>query len=123
MKDKIKEFWKNQAILARTEETNITIINPDGNVFSDGTGGGGTLKDIFLRKLEINAFKSYLPPNGRILDIGCGNGYATIQLASENQSTFVGLDYEKEMIVNANTILQDNFKSLSKRISFQREMS
>lgn len=51
MSHKIKDFWRKQAILSQDEQEKLTIIDQKQNVFVDSRGGGGTLKDNYLRDL------------------------------------------------------------------------
>ena len=117
--NRIKEYWNDQAALARSGSKKMKIIDPTRNVFADSSGGG-TMKDWRIRELEINAFVKYLNSLGtnKVLDIGCGNGYATTQLALRTDCTFIGLDYSSGMIDNAQTLLSDYYPELIQRISY-----
>lgn len=78
----IKEFW-------------------DSRAKHYGEACQATLGEVKLRKLEIktmiNYIRKYSPSN--ILDVGCGNGYSTIEYAQKFPSiNFYGVDYSYEMI-------------------------
>ena len=57
-----------------------------------------TLPEIAVRKLEIKEIRKYIGDGQKIADIGCGNGYTTIILAKNFDSSFYGIDYAKNMI-------------------------
>jgi len=99
---KIKEHWELKA--------KEFLNNPNNEM-------GNTLYDENLRRLEINAILKYISPNSRVLDIGCGNGFSTIQFAKEKMIIIDGMDYSEEMINNANTLLC-NYPLLCNRIRF-----
>lgn len=70
-----------------------------------GSDESATVPDKFYHAFEIKkiseAISNYSANNNvvRILDIGCGNGYATIQLAKQYPGVyFVGIDYSAKMI-------------------------
>jgi ubiquinone/menaquinone biosynthesis C-methylase UbiE len=50
----------------------------------------------------------------KILDVGCGDGYTTLNIAKNfTNIEFIGVDYAENMIDNAQTNLQVNFKQLN----------
>lgn len=58
-----------------------------------------TSPDFNLRELEIAAIIERLSdPAGRVLDVGCGNGYSTLCFAAAAPGDYVGVDYLAEMI-------------------------
>jgi len=70
---------------------------------SMGKAQQATHGDIHLRALEIEAIQKYLK-DGRIIDVGCGNGYSTLKFAKElPNSSFLGVDYSEEMLEYART--------------------
>lgn len=78
-----------------------------------------TAPDTYYRDLEVRSILERLP-KGRIsvLDVGCGNGYSTIEFsAAMPRATFVGVDYSEPMIAYANESLRAQ-KELSARVSF-----
>ncbi len=82
-----KEFWR-----ARVEE--------------HGSSCRATLRETAVRFAEIRVIKKYLGEGQRIVDIGCGNGFSTIQWAKSIRSEFLGIDYVREMIDVANEELE-----------------
>jgi len=93
MREKIKAYWESRA-----------------NQYS-GTPAT-TTNDIYLRELEIcNVIQTIqqiaLPKNGRVLDVGCGDGYSTLMVAKAIPSfEFLGIDYSESMIKLANQRLE-----------------
>ncbi|PKM82383.1 MAG: hypothetical protein CVU89_05105 [Firmicutes bacterium HGW-Firmicutes-14] len=81
--NKIKEFWDSKAL-------------------DYGTKPEATTNDVFMRHIEIDYICSYLSSFGeplKILDIGCGNGYSTLECKKRVKwHTFTGADYSEEMI-------------------------
>lgn len=115
--DEIKSYWDMQAELARDGGDKLLIIDLDRNVFSDSSGGG-TLKDWRLRELEIQAFANYISVNDRVLDIGCGNGFSTVQLSLRTGCAITGLDYSERMIENAMTSLKVHYADMTSRVNY-----
>ena len=85
--EEIKEFWEKRA-----EELE--------------TGCTATLRETPLRELEIRAILKYLTDGVRIIDIGCGNGFSTIEFAKNVKSDFLGIDYSEKMIFYAKEALK-----------------
>ncbi len=89
---KIKERWEKQ------EE----FYEPDSR--------GGTQKDFNITKLEIQNILLYLNDNDKVLDIGCGDGYATRIFAEKKNVDILGLDYSPQMIDVAKKRLKEGLK-------------
>ncbi len=84
--DEIKQFW-------------------DSRAKEYGTDPKATLRNTPLRKMEIRTISKYLRDDARIIDIGCGNGFSTIQFARRYRSDFWGVDYSEPMVANAKEAL------------------
>lgn len=78
-----------------------------------------TTEDFWLRVLEIKHIKNVLrgiKKRKDILDIGCGDGFSTINIAKDfPNSNFIGGDYSINMINNARELLKKTFKKTSKK--------
>jgi ubiquinone/menaquinone biosynthesis C-methylase UbiE len=97
---KIKEFWNNQA-----EKYKIDYL--------------ATTPDKFVKDLEIKNILKYIPEKcDKIVDLGCGNGFSTIEFAKERNSDFTGIDYAENMIGQAQKALQKNKRRLKGKINF-----
>lgn len=103
-KDDIKKFWDDQAKERKT--------NPNA-----------TTNDIFIRELEINTLIQTINElglrTGNVLDVGCGNGYSTLKIASSlTELNFLGIDYSENMIEMAKNNLE-NKAELKSRLQFK----
>ena len=67
--------------------------------------------------MEIRKILEYLQDGDRVLDVGCANGYSTVQFASQRKLTITGLDYIPEMIAHANLRLRD-LAGIRDRVAF-----
>ncbi len=96
--NKIKSFWETRA-----QDNSKKIKSEMGN----------TLDDVNLRKMEIKAILKYIQNGQKVLDVGCGNGFSTINFASVKNISIDGIDYSKQMIENAKklfTLKKNNIK-------------
>lgn len=97
MSSPVRDFWDDQAR-------------------RHGTSDLATAPDHYYRALEINQIKSKLIDGEHVLDAGCGNGFSTLLFSKAcPHSTFVGIDYSKQMILQANAALA---KTTNRRVSF-----
>ncbi|KKL68587.1 hypothetical protein LCGC14_2123510, partial [marine sediment metagenome] len=65
-----------------------------------GTDPRATINDHQFRLLEIDTIKNLLREDDFILDIGCGNGFSTLEYATVSKSV-IGVDYSEPLIVGA----------------------
>jgi ubiquinone/menaquinone biosynthesis C-methylase UbiE len=84
---------------------------------SMGVAMTATMRDIQLRWLEIELLASHLYPEDRVLDVGCGNGAATV-LFAEKVSHIEGIDFSSQMIEQAKRLAEADTK-LQGKVSFQ----
>ena len=105
MSDKVKEYWDERA--ARYANTPAATTN-----------------DVYLRELEIETLTGTLrrlavSPGETVLDVGCGNGYSTLQVAGAFPEVhFLGIDYSEKMIEAARKLLGAQ-PHLGSRVAFQ----
>jgi SAM-dependent methyltransferase len=78
----VKAFWE-----ARAQDHSVTDVE-------------ATHRDVWQRWLEIETIKPYLRASDRLIDIGCGAGYATRVLAPMVKDA-LGVDYSESMIERA----------------------
>lgn len=84
-----------------------------------GSSCRATLRETAVRFAEIQVIKKYLGEGQRIVDIGCGNGFSTIQWAKSIRSEFLGIDYVQEMIDVAHEELEKHKPTLRGHLKFQ----
>jgi len=63
--------------------------------------------DSMVIDMEVREIIARLQDGDRVLDVGCANGYSTIQYASQRNIQIRGVDYIPEMIDQARMRLQD----------------
>lgn len=81
----------------------------------------GAMPDPHLRKLEFNTACKFIDANDSVLDLGCGNGAFTIEIARRTAGAIVGVDYASEMINAAKESLKKQPSDIRKRVSFINE--
>ncbi len=79
---RVREFWDGRALDASNDDSQVTH------------------RDVWQRWLEIETIRQYLRPADRLLDVGCGAGYTTLQVAGDVAEA-VGVDFSAEMITRA----------------------
>ncbi len=80
-----------------------------------------TTHDRILRDLEIAAILKRSPDGKKtlkVLDVGCGNGFSTIEYAKARAHDFYGVDFSPEMIKYAEAAKKKSAKKLKGKISF-----
>ena len=82
MSDQIRSYWDKQA-----EKHGASYL--------------ATMPDKYAKDLEIESISRFLRDGMAVLDAGCGNGYSTFAYAKMYDIEIVGLDYSKQMIVQA----------------------
>lgn len=81
--NEIKSFWTNQAN-------------------AHGSSHAASWSDRPVMEMEIRRLAEYVEDGDSVLDIGCANGFSTIQLAEQKSEAEIhGLDYIPEMIQQA----------------------
>jgi len=79
---RVKQFWETRA-----QDPSLTDAE-------------ATHSDVWQRWLEIETIKPFLRASDRMVDLGCGSGYATRLLAPLVRET-VGVDFSESMIARA----------------------
>jgi ubiquinone/menaquinone biosynthesis C-methylase UbiE len=74
--------------------------------------------DKMVIEMEIREILRWLSDDDHVLDIGCANGYSTLQLASQKRLYIRGLDYIPEMIIQANSRLSSFDIKLNGTVEF-----
>jgi 2-polyprenyl-3-methyl-5-hydroxy-6-metoxy-1,4-benzoquinol methylase len=86
--EQIRQFWTDQAK-------------------QHGRSPAASWSDTPVIDMEIREIAARLADGDRVLDVGCANGYSTIQLASQRRINIRGLDYIPEMIRQAKLSLTE----------------
>lgn len=96
----VKKFWDEQA---QKHKDDLTATTPDK----------------VYKELEMRNLLKYLPDEGFVMDIGCGNGYSTLRFAEEEPGLkLLGVDYSEGMIEYANVNLS-KAPQISRRVQFK----
>lgn len=79
----------------------------------DATDPYATSRDYNARELEILAIKRALGGPGRVLDLGCGNGYTLLALGSELEGfDLTGIDFSPNLIDGAHRLREAHMGEL-----------
>ena len=97
--EEIRDFWRRQAV-------------------QHGQSPNVSWSDHRVIEMEIRELVRRLDDGDRVLDVGCANGYSTIQLASQRAIEIRGLDYLPEMIERARGSLQSLSSSMPGKVEF-----
>lgn len=102
-----------------------TIVDHYRSMASEaGLDESSTMKDTIVREKEIDAILQTLAlisrgtKNGRIAEIGCGNGVLLEHLKKENYTNVVGMDYLPEFVALAKSrglpypVTQDDVRAM-----------
>ena len=81
-----------------------SFLDPTG--IAHGQSPSASWSDHRVIEMEIREIISRLDDGDRVLDVGCANGYSTIQLASQRVIKIRGLDYIPQMVEEARRRLQ-----------------
>ena len=104
---KIKQYWDERA--KGTEPASVQA----------------TTFDVFLRDLEIAKFKqkiaeAALPEGSTVVDLGCGDGHATVNVAAAFPTLrFIGIDWSDDMLTLARQRCTAH-SGLAERMSFRQ---
>lgn len=75
-------------------------------VTKHGQSPSASWSDQMVIELEIREILKHLNDGDRVLDVGCANGYSTVQFASQKLIHIRGVDYIPEMIEQARSRLR-----------------
>ncbi len=97
--EQIRDFWTKQA-----------------NVH--GTAPQASWSDVSVIHMEIKNILQYIEDGDHVIDVGCANGYSTIQFASQKKVKIKGVDYIPEMVDQAKKRLTEFKDRLQGEIEF-----
>ncbi len=80
--DEIRRFWTEQAL-------------------DHGQSPSASWSDHRAIQLEIAAIGAHLESGNEVLDVGCANGFSSVQYAARRDVHVLGVDYVEEMIASA----------------------
>lgn len=69
-----------------------------GESIKHGLSGTSTIQDPKTRYLEMNAIFSYIKNGQKILEVGCGNGYAAREIVQKFRVTLDAIDFSPDLI-------------------------
>ena len=95
----IHEYWTNQ-------------------VRTHGSSHAASWTDRWAIDLEVRAITQRLADDDRVLDIGCGNGYSTVEFALRKRVSIRGIDYVPEMVTEARGRALSTASQLMGRVEF-----
>lgn len=103
--DFIKRTWDNQA-----------TKHKDSHWASWG--------DHFAIQLEIDNITKYIRNNNYVLDVGCANGFASIEQTKRKNITIEGIDFSEKMIeyANKNKAELNNYSDINFKVGDIREI-
>jgi ubiquinone/menaquinone biosynthesis C-methylase UbiE len=97
--EQIRAFWQQQAI-------------------EFGQSPAASWSDRYVIKMEVAEILERLQDGDRVLDVGCGNGFSTVQFASQKHIDILGEDYIPEMIEQAKRRFAKLDGRLAGKVSF-----
>jgi ubiquinone/menaquinone biosynthesis C-methylase UbiE len=95
----IHAFWTNQAI-------------------QHGQSPAASWSDVRVIEMEIEQISKRLDDGDRVLDIGCANGFSSMQFAARRNVRLRGLDYVPEMIEEARSRAREFISHLKGTVEF-----
>jgi len=98
--EQVRDYWAEQA---RTH----------------GHSPAASWSDHRAIELEIKEVLSHLRDGESVLDVGCANGYSTVQFAAQRRIEILGLDYVPEMIEQARSRLLRLPAAIRQRVRFE----
>jgi ubiquinone/menaquinone biosynthesis C-methylase UbiE len=90
----------------------------DQQALEHGQSPAASWSDQMVIEMEIREILKWLSDDNLVLDIGCANGYSTVQIASQKRLHIRGLDYIPEMINQANSRLSNSAEKIIGTVDF-----
>lgn len=98
--EQIRDFWAEQAR-------------------QHGTEAAASWSDVRVMEMEVREIIGHLADGDRVLDVGCANGFSTLQFAQARAIDITGIDYIEGMIAGARRNLERAGPSLRGRARFE----
>lgn len=87
--------------------------------FAESLDERTTASDYQLRELEISLGLEYIRTGDRVVDVGCGLGYAVRKYADNRSAEYVGIDYSDKMIDGAIALTERDPRYRGAKIAFK----
>lgn len=97
----IRDFWTDQAK-------------------QHGEDAAASWSDVRVMEMEVREVLARLQDGERVLDVGCANGFSSLQFARWKRIDLIGVDYIDEMIRAANRRLDRVREELAGKVRFER---
>jgi len=91
----------------------------EDNIAKHGARPDSSWSDIHAIQLEISAILNYLKNGDLVLDVGCNNGFSTLQYARERSITLFGFDYISTMVDVAKQSLEKAALAAGSHVNFE----
>lgn len=65
---------------------------------TEGISATSTMRDITTRRCEVEELLSYLKPGDTCLEVGCGNGAASVEIGKAKKLSMTCIDFSPELI-------------------------
>ncbi len=98
--EQIRDFWAEQAR-------------------QHGANAAASWSDVRVMEMEVREIVGHLADGDRVLDVGCANGFSTLQFAQARALDVTGIDYIEGMIASARRRLEKVQPSLRGRARFE----
>ncbi len=98
--EQVRDFWGRQAV-------------------KYGQSQSASWSDHAVIEMEIREIVKYLSAGDRVLDVGCANGYSTVQFASGKRIDIQGIDFIPEMIRQSRARLKGLPNKLMGKVDFK----
>jgi len=97
--EQVRKYWAEQAV-------------------AHGASHAASWTDVRVMEREIQEILQRLPETGSVLDVGCANGWSTLQFAADRPLSLRGVDYIPEMIDAARERLEELRRHLRGTVEF-----
>src|SRR5688500_7666678 len=77
-----------------------------------------TMADVSTRRLEMENIISYLKPGKKVLEIGCGNGSASIEISKKVKLDLLATEFSEDMIALAK---KQPTKGIKGKVKFEEQ--
>ncbi len=84
-----------------------------------GEDAAASWSDVCVIEMEVREILARLQDGERVLDVGCANGFSSLQFARHKRINLVGVDYIEGMIRAANSHLDRVRGELAGRVRFE----